>query len=75
MSKLMPIKDIPTRAAAICATVALAALLIHTGAEAKRSWCASYDEGGTVCGIYSHQQCLDDIRGVGGICRPNFYRD
>jgi hypothetical protein len=75
MSTLIPVKDIPLRVAVLCATVVLAALLIQTGAEAKGSWCASYDEGGTVCGFYSHQQCVDDVRGIGGICRPNFYRD
>lgn len=37
-------------------------------------WCAHYDFGSdeTVnCGFYSFQQCLSDVRGVGGFCSQN----
>jgi hypothetical protein len=27
--------------------------------------------GGTNCGFTTHQQCMDTISGIGGICQPN----
>ena len=59
----------------VTATALAVALLIGMGIESKAgSWCASYHEGGGGCGFASQQQCLDEVRGIGGICVPN-YRD
>jgi uncharacterized protein DUF3551 len=76
MSKLVTIKETLTRVATFCASVVVAALLISTAVEARPgSWCASYHEGGTACGFQSQQQCLEDVSGIGGLCRPNYYGD
>jgi hypothetical protein len=40
------------------------------------AWCAYYDtgEGGsTNCGFATLQQCLADVRGIGGNCGPSPY--
>jgi hypothetical protein len=40
-------------------------------------WCAEYDFGGHAsarnCGFATFQQCLADVRGVGGSCSPSPY--
>ena len=40
-------------------------------------WCAVYGSrggGGTNCGFFTWQQCMDTVRGIGGFCEPNqFY--
>ncbi len=55
--------------------IAIAALSIGaSGARAQNyPWCAQYDKGddGMNCGFTSFQQCLDDVRGIGGFCEQN----
>lgn len=52
-----------------------ASILSASAAEAQNGpWCAHYDFGSdeTVnCGFSSFQQCLTDVRGVGGFCSQN----
>jgi hypothetical protein len=36
-------------------------------------WCAWYNATASDCGYFTHQQCLDTIRGVGGWCSLNVY--
>jgi hypothetical protein len=44
---------------------------------AAAGWCADYDFGGhdgyRKCGFTSLQQCVWDVRGVGGTCGPSPY--
>ncbi len=46
-----------------------------TRAEAQNyPWCSYYSEsggGGTNCGFTTFQQCLDNVRGIGGFCDRN----
>ena len=52
-----------------------ASTALVSAAQAQNGpWCAHYDFGSdeTVnCGFYSFQQCLADVRGVGGFCSQN----
>jgi hypothetical protein len=36
-------------------------------------WCAYYDTApsATNCGFVNFQQCMEDVRGIGGFCEPN----
>jgi hypothetical protein len=43
-------------------------------AEAQNyPWCSYYmgPAGGANCGFSTFQQCLDNVRGIGGFCEPN----
>jgi hypothetical protein len=42
-------------------------------AGASRSWCATYSWKGINdnCSFATQQQCLAQVRGLGGFCRPN----
>ena len=42
-------------------------------AEASRSWCATYGRKGISdnCSYATQQQCLAQVWGLGGFCRPN----
>jgi Protein of unknown function (DUF3551) len=55
--------------------IAIAAVSLGAGrAQAQNyPWCAQYDKGddGMNCGFTSFQQCLDDVRGIGGFCEQN----
>ena len=55
---------------AICLGVAAT-----TRAEAQNyPWCSYYTAsggGGTNCGFTTFQQCLDNVRGIGGFCDRN----
>ena len=46
-----------------------------TRAEAQNyPWCSYYTSGGgggTNCGFTTFQQCLDNVRGIGGFCDRN----
>lgn len=47
---------------------------IGNHAEAQNyPWCSYYmgAAGGENCGFTSFQQCLDNVRGIGGLCEPN----
>jgi hypothetical protein len=60
----------------ILAVLAISALQIGVIPDANASsWCADYAGEGINCGFYSRQQCLDDISGIGGVCRPNVYEE
>jgi hypothetical protein len=53
----------------------LAIIACSTSAKAQNyPWCAQYGGGmggATNCGFTTFQQCLDNIRGLGGFCNPN----
>jgi hypothetical protein len=49
--------------------VAAGALTLDAGRSARAEWCAYYDEYTYSCGFRTFEQCLDTIRGVGGLCR------
>ena len=55
--------------------IAIAAFAIGAGAARAQNypWYAQYDKGddGMNCGFTSFQQCLDDVRGIGGFCEQN----
>ena len=54
-----------------------AAVCIVTSAEAQNgAWCAYYNlgkDGFRSCRFATLQQCLDDVRGIGGNCGPSPY--
>jgi uncharacterized protein DUF3551 len=59
--------------------LAILAICVVVGA-AKRAeaenypWCSYYTAsggGGTNCGFTTFQQCLDNVRGIGGFCDRN----
>jgi len=60
------------RAVAIIALTSAGLSLSSLGAEAA-PWCAqcSGRAGGTNCGFYSFEQCLQTVRGIGGFCNRN----
>ena len=45
-----------------------------SSAHADGPWCAFYDVSTYNCGFYSFEQCYETVRGVGGSCRPNFFK-
>ena len=53
------------------------AISIVTSAKAQNdAWCAYYDlgkDGFRSCRFATLQQCLDDVRGIGGNCGPSPY--
>jgi hypothetical protein len=55
--------------------VSLITAALGTRAQAQNyPWCALYDKGDgsdTVCGFISFDQCMADVRGIGGFCMPN----
>jgi hypothetical protein len=64
------------RAMLVFLTVLTAALVIDArpGAAQEYPWCAIYTGrggGATNCGFVSFPQCLDTVRGVGGVCVQN----
>ena len=52
-------------------------VIVSTGTRAQAQnypWCSYYSEsggGGTNCGFTTFQQCLDNVRGIGGFCDRN----
>jgi hypothetical protein len=66
------------RKIAVCAAIVLSigSTFTTTNAFAKGSWCAYYNDGGDGdphCGFIALQQCLADVRGIGGSCGPGPY--
>lgn len=60
----------------LAAAVLLAAFVSSaTAAQAQNGpWCAHYDFGSDEsvnCGFHSFQQCIADVRGIGGFCSQN----
>jgi hypothetical protein len=45
----------------------------RSGSADAAPWCAWYNPTASDCGYFSHQACLDTIRGVGGWCSLNVY--
>ncbi len=69
-----PNKRIGSGALLVAVAMVAAAGLAATRAQAQNyPWCAQYDkgDGGLNCGFTSFQQCLDDVRGIGGFCEQN----
>ncbi len=59
--------------------ILLAAVAFAPRAQAQSNypWCAYYGSGfsGTNCGFTSFEQCLENVRGIGGFCQKNdWYR-
>jgi hypothetical protein len=50
-------------------TLAAGALTFDASRSAYADWCAYYDEYTYSCGFRTFEQCLETIRGVGGVCR------
>jgi hypothetical protein len=47
-------------------------LLVTDAADAaSNAWCASYKCGVQNCSYATQQQCLAQVWGLGGFCRPN----
>ena len=59
--------------------VLAAGVCIEKPAEAQSGgWCAYLnggDDGGRECGFATLQQCLGEVRGVGGNCSPSPYHE
>jgi hypothetical protein len=54
--------------------VVVASLSVSHGASGEGKyypWCARYDAWSIVCGFDTHQQCMETVSGVGGICQQN----
>jgi hypothetical protein len=57
--------------------LAAVALAPRAQAQSNYPWCAYYGSGfsGTNCGFTSFEQCLENVRGIGGFCQKNdWYR-
>lgn len=60
----------------VVAVLATTPFVERPAAAQSGGWCAylNYDHGGARnCGFATLQQCLDDVRGVGGNCSPSPY--
>ena len=56
----------------IVVLAALAALAsTSVAARADGPWCSYYVQGGTNCGFYSYEQCMQNLSGTGGTCLRN----
>ena len=61
---------------ALAAITGLATVSIAGAAAAEPyKWCAEYSGamGGANCGFVTEQQCMANIVGTGGFCRPNSF--
>jgi hypothetical protein len=62
------------RTLAVITLTSAGLFLSSLGAEAA-PWCAQYSGGGrgggTNCGFYSFEQCMQTVRGIGGFCSQN----
>jgi hypothetical protein len=59
-------------------TITFAAMSLSTIGAHAAPWCSEYSGGGgggcgggTNCGFYSFEQCLANVRGIGGFCVRN----
>ncbi len=60
------------------ALLVAAAIATHAqpAAAIEYPWCAQYgggDDQGRNCGFVSYEQCMDTVRGMGGICERNLF--
>jgi hypothetical protein len=70
---MVTIRQIALSAAIVLST---ASMFITTHPFANGSWCAYYNDGGDGdphCGFATFQQCLADVRGMGGSCGSSPY--
>ena len=70
---MLTIRKIALSAAIVLST---GFMLTTTHAFANGSWCAYYNDGGDGdphCGFATLQQCLADVRGIGGSCGASPY--
>jgi len=51
------------------------ALIASPAVAEPYKWCAEYSGamGGANCGFITEQQCMANIAGTGGFCRPNSF--
>jgi hypothetical protein len=55
-------------------TITFTALSLSTIGAHAAPWCSDYSGrggGGSNCGFYSFDQCLANVRGIGGFCVRN----
>ena len=53
-------------------SLVMVTLLVTDAADAaSNAWCASYKRGVQNCSYATQQQCLAQVWGLGGFCRPN----
>ncbi len=60
----------------VLASFAAAVSIVKSAQAQKDAWCAYYDlgkDGFRSCRFATLQQCLDDVRGIGGNCGPSPY--
>lgn len=57
----------------IFATAAVFVIGLNSDAKAQGSWCSWYDRSTYNCGFYTFEQCMANVSGIGGICRPNYF--
>ena len=56
-------------------SLVMVTLLVTDAADAaSNAWCASYRRGVQNCSYATQQQCLAQVWGLGGFCRPNRFR-
>ena len=57
-------------------SVAVMTVFVGTRAEAQNyPWCSIYSGsmgGSQNCGFTTFQQCLENVRGIGGFCQQNY---
>jgi len=53
--------------------LATAVIAPRAQAQSNYPWCSIYGGGfsGTNCGFTSFEQCLENVRGIGGFCQQN----
>jgi hypothetical protein len=53
--------------------VAAIAIAPRAQAQSNYPWCSIYGSGfsGTNCGFTTFEQCLENVRGIGGFCQQN----
>jgi hypothetical protein len=62
------------RASLLMSAIILGVLAIAARVQAANyPWCALYDKGGgeMSCSFSTFEQCLEDVRGIGGFCQAN----
>ena len=60
----------------LVAVVVVAMSIVRSAAAQNNAWCAYYDlgkDGFRSCRFATLQQCLEDVRGIGGNCGPSPY--
>jgi hypothetical protein len=56
----------------VSVSLVMVTLLVTDAADAaSNAWCAVYQRGVQNCSYATQQQCLAQVWGLGGFCRPN----